>query len=679
MDLAAAEVRVAELRATIRHHNRLYYEQNRPEITDDQYDALLRELAELETAYPELVTADSPTQTVGYKPAEKFAKVEHLAPMLSLGNAMNEAEMREWEGRLYRAGALPEQSPIEYVCEHKLDGLSIELVYRHGKLIRAGTRGDGLIGEDVTANVRTIREIPKSIPAASIHADLLSVRGEIFMKKTDFARLNERQEEDGLKTFANPRNAAAGSLRQLDPAVTAARPLSAFFYAVDDPEKLAVSTHEAVLESLAALGLPVNADRRRCRGIEEAIAFYREMIARRHQLAYDIDGVVVKVDDLRLQESLGAVSRSPRWAVAAKFPAEQAETTVLDIEIQVGRTGALTPVAKLQPVRVGGVTVSNASLHNQDEIDRLDVRLGDVVLIQRAGDVIPEVVQVLKERRDPIGHGPFTIRAKVRDCCPVCGGAIGRNPDEVAWRCFNVSCPAKLVEGIKHFVSKGALNIDGIGDKLVRQLVEKGLVKEPADLFRLTRDDWAGLERMGEKSAQNIVDAIERGKTVKLDRFLYSLGIRHVGEVTARALADAFGSLPAVRAAALDALAAVEDIGPIVAASIQAYFQDPEKSRWIDNLLAAGVAPAWEQRRVDAASPFAGKTVVLTGALAGYSREAAKALILERGGKVAGSVSKKTDWVVAGADAGSKLTKAQELGIPVIDEEKFTRMLEDAS
>jgi len=673
MKPAEAAARVAWLRAEIRRHNRLYYEADRPEITDAQYDDLLRELETLEKEFPALAAPDSPTRTVGFRPAEKFAKVEHLAPMLSLANAMNEAEMCEWDARLKRQAERPADTRIDYVCEYKLDGLSIELVYRRGRLTVAATRGDGMIGEDVTANVATIRAVPKVLPDGA--PDTFSARGEVFMHKADFARLNQRQEEDGQKTFANPRNAAAGSLRQLDSRITAARPLSVFLYAVDDAAKLAALTHRDVLDRLTDLGLPVNPDRRLCRGIEEAIVFYREMIDRRHDLPYDIDGLVLKVDDLSLQRSVGAVSRSPRWAVAAKFPAEQEETTIEEIDIQVGRTGALTPVARLRPVPVGGVIVAHASLHNQDEIDRLDVRPGDVVLIQRAGDVIPEIVAVLKEKRQPDGPGPFSLRDKIGNRCPACDGAIGRAENEVAWRCLNPDCPAKLIEGIKHFVSKAAVNVDGLGDKLVRQVVEKGLVKEPADLYRLSPAQWAGLERMAEKSARNILDALATAKQAKLDKFVYALGIRHVGEVTARALAEAFGSLEKIRAAALDELAAVEDIGPIVAQSIRAFFDEPRQAARVDRLLEAGFAPTWEKKEVAADSPFLGKTVVLTGTLAALPRDRAKARILELGGKVAGSVSKSTDLVVAGPGAGEKLAKAQKLGIRIIDEDEFLALL----
>ncbi len=672
MDRSQAEQRCEHLRQEIARHNRLYYEHDTPEITDAQYDALLRELQDLETRYPDLLTADSPTQTVGQKPADKFEKVEHLAPMLSLQNAMNEDEIREFDQRVKRHLGLAENQPVEYVCELKLDGLSVSLVYRNGRLERAATRGDGAVGEDVTRNVRTIKDIPLTL-AGEVPA-LVDVRGEIFMNKADFAALNARQEEDGQKTFANPRNAAAGSLRQLNPLITAERPLSAYFYALGDPTGL--STHEDTLRRLAGWNLPVNDKRRICREIGEAVEFYRAMIEKRHQLAYDIDGIVIKVNDLALQKRLGAVSRSPRWAIAGKFPAEQVETRVLAIEIQVGRTGVLTPVAKLEPVSVGGVIVRNASLHNQDEIDRLDVRIGDVVVIQRAGDVIPEVVEVKVDRRDPIGHGPFSIRQKVGGVCPSCHGEIVKPEGEVALRCVNPYCPAKIVGGIVHFAAKGALNVDGLGEKLIRQVVEKGLVRSPADLFRLTLSDWAGLERMGEKSAQNVLNALAASKQVKLDRFLVALGIRHVGEFTARTLADAFGSLSALRTATLDELSAIESIGPIVAQAIRDFFDNPAQAKLIDDLLTLGVTPTWEAKDVAANSPLFGKTVVLTGELVSMTRDQAKARILDLGGKVAGSVSKRTNLVVAGPGAGSKLRDAEKLGIEVIDESAFLKLLE---
>ena len=676
MDRQSAEQRIKELRREIRRHNRLYYEQNTPEITDAQYDALLRELQNLEAQYPDLLTPDSPTQTVGEKPAEKFQKVEHLAPMLSLQNAMNEEEIREFDQRVKRQLGWPEKKPVEYVCELKLDGLSVNLIYRQGLLDRAATRGDGLIGEDVTRNVRTIRTIPTALAAGA--PELLDVRGEVFMSKADFQALNTRQEEEGQKTFANPRNAAAGSLRQLDPQITASRPLTAFFYALGDPSAFGLATHEEMLRRLSGWKLPVNPKRELCRHVDEAIAFYRAMIEQRHKLPYDIDGIVLKVNDLQLHKRLGALSRSPRWAVAGKFPAEQAETTVLGIEIQVGRTGVLTPVAKLKPVFVGGVTVQNASLHNQDEIDRLDVRVGDVVVIQRAGDVIPEVVAVRAEKRPPIAPAPFSIRRKVKDQCPSCGGEIVQLEGEVALRCINSKCPAKVIEGIKHFAAKGAVNIDGLGDKLIRQVVEKGLVKSPVDLYRLTLDNWAALERMAEKSAQNILDALAASKQVKLDHFLVALGIRHVGEVTARALADAFGSLKKLREAGFDELSQVEDIGPIVARAICDHFADSGNSQLIDGLLDVGLKPTWVKKEIAADSPFAGKTVVLTGELSSMTRDEAKARILELGGKVSGSVSKKTSLVVAGPGAGSKLREAKKLGVQIMEEDEFLKMLERA-
>jgi DNA ligase (NAD+) len=674
MDQTTAERRINQLRSELRRHNRLYYEDNAPEITDAEYDELLRELQKLESRYPELITADSPTQTVGAKPAEKFQKVAHFAPLLSLQNAMNEEEIREFDQRVKRQLGLAEDAHLEYVCELKLDGLSVNLIYRDGRLERAATRGDGNIGEEVTRNVRTIRSIPALLAAGA--PPLLDVRGEVFMNKADFQALNNRQQEDGQKTFANPRNAAAGSLRQLDPHITASRPLSAFFYAVGDPHALGFATHEEMMRQLAAWKLPVNPQREICRHIDAAVDFYRAMIEKRHHLPYDIDGIVIKVNDLALQKRLGTVSRSPRWAVAGKFPAEQAETTVLDIDVQVGRTGVLTPVAKLEPVFVGGVTVQNATLHNQDEIDRLDVRVGDVVVIQRAGDVIPEIVSVKTDRRPAHATASFSIRRKVHGHCPSCAGEIVQPEGEVALRCINPKCPAKVIEGIIHFAAKGAVNIDGLGDKLIRQVVEKGLVKSPVDLYRLTLDDWAGLERMAEKSAQNILDALAATKQLKLDRFLVALGIRHVGEVTARALAEAFSSLEALRGASLDELSRVEDIGPIVAQAIRDYFDDLDYARLIDELLAVGLAPTWEKKNAPADSPFAGKTVVLTGELASMSRDEAKARIVELGGKVSGSVSKKTGLVVAGPGAGSKLREAQKLNIRVVDEDEFLKLLE---
>ncbi len=673
MDSRQAEKRIQNLRRDIQEHNRRYYRDDSPTVTDAEYDALMRELMDLEKQFPLLATPESPTQKVGAKPSEKFEKYRHALPMLSLGNAMNVEELRDFDARVKKRLELLPMESVEYFAEPKIDGLAVELVYENRKFSAAATRGDGGVGELITQNILTISadQIPRELPADA--PDVLDVRGEVYMKKADFADLNARRDREGQPVFANPRNAAAGSLRQLDPKITAERPLSIFCYAVGRTGPMEFSSQEKCLKTLAAWGFAVNGAVKRCRGVESAAEYYSKTLEGRPALDYDIDGVVVKVNDFALQQSLGQVSRSPRWAIAVKFPAEQVETTVRDIEIQVGRTGALTPVAKLEPVFVGGVTVSSASLHNQDEIERLDVRVGDAVILQRAGDVIPEVVRVLIEKR-PANAQPFSIPEAVQNKCPVCASDIQRLPGEVAYRCVGASCPAQIVEGVKHFASKGAANVDGLGDKIVRQLVENKMIASPADLYTLTRDQWASLERMAEKSADNMLAALEASKSMDLARFLYALGIRHVGEATARALADAFGSLNAVRAASVEKLADVPDIGAVVAASIRGFFDDPKNDEMVRRLEELGFAPAWEKQEQ---GRFAGMTFVLTGTLDTLKRSEAKQLILAQGAKAAGSVSKNTSVVVAGRDAGSKLSKARELGVEIWDEDRFIKELKE--
>ncbi|MCL4234789.1 MAG: NAD-dependent DNA ligase LigA [Deltaproteobacteria bacterium] len=668
MDTHDARSRANDLRRAIAHHNDLYYRRDAPEISDAEYDALMRELADLEARFPEIVTTDSPTNTVGAKPSDKFEKFAHALPMLSLANAMNAGELREFDARIRRQLEWNSADAIEYVAELKIDGLAVELVYEKRRLIAGSTRGDGTVGELITRNLLTIGSIPRELPPDT--PQVLDVRGEVYMRKSDFAALNARREEEGEPTFANPRNAAAGSMRQLDPAVTASRPLSIFLYGLGRTREWRPATHADALGRIASWGFPVNSERRICRGIDEAIAYYESIPAIRETLPYDIDGVVVKVNRIDLQEQLGILSRSPRWAIAAKFPAQQVRTVVEAIDIQVGRTGALTPVARLAPVSVGGVTVSNASLHNQDEIDRLDVRVGDTVVIQRAGDVIPEVVSVDRDAR-PGGTTPFSIPSVIANHCPECGAEIVRLPDEVAWRCVGSACPAKRIESLCHFASKNAMNIDGLGDKLIRQVVEKGLVQNPADIFRLTREQWAALDRMADKSAENLLGTIEAAKATTLRRFVFALGIRHVGEATAKALADAFGSVHAIMDATPEQLASVPDIGPVVAASIRGWFDDPGNRQLALDLLALGVVPAWE--KTDTIGPLAGRTFVLTGTLASMERGEAKRRLEALGATVAGSVSKKTGVVVAGESAGSKLDKARELGVEIWDEERFLR------
>jgi DNA ligase (NAD+) len=670
--------RAERLRREIEHHNHRYYVLDDPEISDAEYDRLMRELVDLEAAHPELVTPDSPTQRVGGKPADEFAKAPHDPPMLSLSNCFSETEFLEFDGRVKKGlsgaggqGDLFEPgTPYSYVAEPKLDGLAVELIYENGVLVTGSTRGDGTTGEDVTANIRTVRNIPLSLAAVAKKGaripKTLAVRGEVVILKKDFERLNETRAAEGEPLFANPRNAAAGSLRQLDPAITAKRPLKMFCYA---PGRLdgGPETHFEFLEWLKSLGLPVGEHNRRCRDAAAVVAYYREMLDRRHSLAFDVDGIAVKVDSFALQRELGAVAKAPRWAIAFKFPPVQETTRITRIVVQVGRTGAMTPVAVLEPVRVGGVEVSRATLHNQDEIDRKDVRIGDMVIIQRAGDVIPEVVKPIVEKRTG-GERKY----RMPDSCPECGTKAERTEDEVVLRCPNPSCPAKLVEAIRHFASRRAMDIEGIGDKLAEQLVAKGLVRSPADLYAISRETWENLDRFAEKSAANIMEALEKSKGTTLRRFVFALGVRHVGEHIAVLLARHFGDIRAVMNATAADMQKIHGIGPEVAAEVEKHFKNPRNRDVVEQLLAAGVKPEIE---VGVGTALAGKTFVLTGALASMTRGQAKDEIEKRGGRVASAVSKKTDFVVAGADAGSKLHKAQSLGVKVLSEDDFAAML----
>ncbi len=667
MDAAA---RITELRAQLAHHSHRYYVLDRPEISDAAYDALLRELEALERAHPQLVTPDSPTQRVGGQALEKFAKVTHRQQMLSLANVFDDQELTDFDERIVKAAG---HGDVAYVCEPKMDGLAIELVYEAGRFVQASTRGDGVIGEDVTANLKTIKSVPLTLlgkPPA-----LLEVRGEVFIKKADFKRMNEQLLAQGEEPFVNPRNSAAGSLRQLDPKLTASRPLSLYVYEVGVVDGRGFETHAEKLGYLAELGLPVNPKRYEVKGRQGVRDAYASLLAERHALPYEIDGLVVKVDELKLRSSLGQVSKSPRWAVAYKFPPEELETKVLGISVTVGRTGAVTPAADLQPVFVGGVTVSRATLHNEDELRRKDVRVGDWVFVRRAGDVIPEVVKVITERRDG-SQQPFTFPT----ACPVCQTALTRAEDGVIWRCPSPSCPAKLAGRLRHFATRTAMDVDGLGDKLCEALVEAGLVRRFSDLYALTPQRLAGLERLGEKSAQNLVEAIAQSKRTTLRRFIYALGIPEVGESTAKALAEAFRSPQALMDADEAQLQAVRDIGPEMAKAIRGHFAHEENRAEVTALLAAGVEPeAPAVIAAPASSPFAGKTVVLTGTLAKLSREQATEAIERQGGKVSGSVSKKTHYVVAGEEAGSKLLKAKELGVPVLDEAAFLALLQTVS
>ncbi len=655
--------RIKKLREQIAYHNHRYYTLDSPEISDATYDKLMNELIALETANPSLVTPDSPTQRVGGAPLEKFTKVTHRQQMLSLGNVFDDGEISEFHARVAeKLGA-----DVDYVCEPKMDGLAIELVYENGRFVQGSTRGDGTLGEDVTPNLRTLRNLPLELKGKNLPR-LLEVRGEVFIKKADFVKMNQKLEAAGEESFVNPRNSAAGSLRLLDSKVTATRPLSIYLYEVGVLEGVSFANHIEKLKWLEQAGLPVNPRRFEAKGLDGIREAYAKLLAERHALPYEIDGLVVKVasEDGRLR--LGQVSKSPRWAVAYKFPPEEVETQVEKIDVQVGRTGALTPVAFLKPVFVGGVTVSRATLHNEDEIARKDVREGDWVFLRRAGDVIPEIVKVIEGRRSG-GEKKF----EMPKACPSCGAPVAREEGKAIARCTGDSCPAQIAGGIRHAATRTALDIDGLGDKLVEQLILHGLVKRHADLYALTVEKLVQLERLAEKSAQNLVDAIARSKKTTLRRLIYALGIPQVGEATAKALAEHFLAVPPLMEASPDQLQAVKDVGPEVAREIHEFFAAPKNRADVQALLDAGVEAAPPER--SAGGPFTGKTIVITGTLSKMSRDEAKEQIERRGGKVSGSVSKKTDFLVAGEDAGSKLTKAKELGVTVLDEQQFAALL----
>ena len=658
----------AALRVQIEQHNHSYYVLDQPTVSDAEYDRLFRELQALELAFPELLRPDSPTQRVGGAPLAAFNEVRHATPMLSLNNAFEQEEVEAFDRRVAEALGSP---LIEYATEPKYDGLAVSLVYENGLLVSGATRGDGTTGEDVTTNLRTVRSIPLRLHGRHAPASL-EVRGEVLMLKADFARLNERQAQLGEKIFANPRNAAAGSLRQLDPRITATRPLTFYAYGTDVAASGLYTRHSETLDALTQWGFPVTRERRVVIGSAGVLAYFADIGARRSQLPFDIDGVVYKVNLLAAQNTLGFVSRAPRFALAHKFPAEEAETLVEAIEVQVGRTGALTPVARLAPVLVGGVTVTNATLHNEDEVRRKDVHIGDTVVVRRAGDVIPEVVRVVAEKRGADAQ-PFIMPLQ----CPVCGSDTSKAEDEVIARCTaGLYCPAQRKQALLHFASRRAIEIEGLGDKLVDQLVDRQLVHTPADLYRLTQETLAGLERMAEKSATNLLAAIEKSKQTTLARFIFALGIRTVGESTAQDLARYFGNIEAVMGADDTALQQVPDIGPVVAHSIAGFFSEPHNRSVVQGLLDAGVR--FEQAAalaLDTAGAAYGKTFVLTGALPTLSRDAATQRIRDCGGKVTGSVSKKTDFVVCGADPGSKQVKAVELGIAILDEAGLLNLL----
>jgi DNA ligase (NAD+) len=674
--MAANDVveKVESLREQIRHHNYLYHVLDAPEIPDVEYDRLVRKLQALEAEHPELVTPDSPTQRVGANPIEAFGTIEHRLPMLSLDNAFSEEELRDFHRRVVDRLELEDGGEhLLYAAEPKLDGAAVSLLYVNGILQQGATRGDGTRGEDITHNVRTIDAVPLKL-IGSDYPESLEVRGEVFMPKAGFEAYNRRARETGEKTFVNPRNAAAGSLRQLDPRLTAERPLDIYVYSVGFVEGRELpDNHSEVLDQLQRWGLKTCPERNVVEGINGCLAYYEDVGARRDSLRYEIDGVVYKVNSRAEQRELGFVSRAPRWAIAHKFPAQEELTVVKGVEFQVGRTGALTPVARLEPVFVGGVTVSNATLHNMDEVNRKDVRIGDTVIVRRAGDVIPEVVSVIRDRR-PKGARKVKLPAK----CPVCESAVLREEGEAVARCTGgLYCSAQRVEALKHFVSRRAMDIDGLGAKLIEQLVSINRIETPAGLFALEKDELASLERMGEKSAQNLIDAIENSKDTTLARFLYSLGIREVGEATAASLAAHFGGLDAIMSASEDDLLSVTDVGPVVASRIRTFFDEAHNREVILRLKDAGVH--WKEsvpRSAPKDGPLAGKTFVLTGTLAAMTRDEAKDRIQALGGKVTGSVSKKTDFVIFGDKAGSKLSKAQQLGVETLDEKQFQMLLE---
>ncbi len=673
--MTEALARATWLRNEIERHNQAYYVQDAPQTSDAQYDLLMRELQALEASYPELITPDSPTQRVGAAPLTAFGSVTHAVPMLSLGNAFEAEDVHAFDKRvadtLKAAGKLSVAEQVNYFCELKLDGLAINLRYERGALVQAATRGDGQTGEDVTSNIRTIKSIPLRLTGEPREMpEVLEVRGEVFMNLADFALLNEAQRTRGEKIFVNPRNAAAGSLRQLDPRITAQRPLRFFAYGWGDVGALQVANHSDMLDWMARLGLPVNVTQHVvAQGAGDLLRYYEQVGARRASLPYDIDGVVYKVNELDAQRVLGFVARAPRFAIAHKFPAQEAFTTLLDIEVQVGRTGAMTPVARLAPVFVGGVTVTNATLHNEDEIRRKDVRIGDTVIVRRAGDVIPEVVGPVLEKRPAFAPQFVMVTA-----CPVCGSAIERLEDEAIARCTGgLFCAAQRKQSLIHAAGRKALDIEGLGEKLVEQLVDRERIHSLADIFTLQAAELAGFERMGQKSADNLIAAIQQAKQPPLGRLIFALGIRHVGETTARDLALHFGSIESLMTASVDELLGVNDVGPVVAGSLARFFAETHNQEIVHALRQQGVEP---QPEVAARSAgLSGKTFVLTGTLPVWSREEASSLIVAAGGKVTGSVSRKTSFVVAGADAGSKLEKARELGVAVLDEDGLRALL----
>jgi DNA ligase (NAD+) len=663
-DKAKAKQQIEQLRTEIERHNRLYYIDAAPEITDREYDQLLATLEDLETRFPEWASPSSPTQRVGGAPLESFASVRHAVPMMSLSNTYSKEELTEFDRRIRKL--IPEDS-FNYVLEPKIDGVAISLRYEHGELVRAVTRGDGTTGDDVTANIRTIKSIPLRLTDMMPPA-VLEVRGEIYMDTGGFIRMNERRQDAGLEPFANPRNACAGSLKLLDPREVAARPLDAIFYATGELDGVSFDTHEQMLQALRAYGLRITPDYWLSDGIEEILRRLDELEQLRHEFPFEMDGGVIKVNERRLYEPLGYTAKSPRWAVAYKYEPEQAETTLHAISIQVGRTGVLTPVAELEPVQLAGTTVKRATLHNEDEIRRKDIKIGDRVLIEKAGEIIPAVVKVLTEKRTG-AEAEFSMPT----ACPICDAEVEKREGEVALRCINLQCPAQVKNWIAHFASRGAMDINGLGESLVEQLVDSGLVKNPAELYALKKVEVLGLERMGEKSADNLIKGIEESRKRPFERVLFGLGIRHVGKGAANILASEFGTIDALISAGTERLESIRDIGPIVGKSVVDYFQSAEARRVVDALRAAGVNFA--QEKAAASNELEGLTFVLTGSLETMTRDEGGDKVRARGGRVSSSVSKKTSYLVAGENAGSKLAKAEELGVTILNEEQFIALL----
>src|SRR4030066_1341404 len=661
--------KVEELREKINYHNYLYHVLDQPEITDAEYDRVFDQLVQLEKKYPELVTPDSPTQRAGGGPLTEFKTIRHSLPMLSLNKASSEEEFLDFHSRVLELSGTDEKR-IKYAVEPKFDGLAVEIVYENGVFTLGSTRGDGIIGEDVTQNLKTIKTIPLKLLSKSAKVPkLLEIRGEVIIPKKDFEKLNKEREKKGEPLYANPRNTAAGSVRQLDPRITAARPLGMFAHGIGLLENGKLSSHSEILKYLKQSGIRVNENWKLCHTVEEVINFYEKILEIRDKLDYELDGIVIKVDDFALQNKLGGLSRSPRWAIAWKFPPQQEQTQILDIQVNVGRTGALTPVAILKPVRVGGVEVRRATLHNEDEMNKKDVRIGDIVIIQRAGDVIPEVVQVIKANRTGKEK-----KFKFPDRCPVCGSKVERLEGEATYRCTGIACPAQLKERISHFASKGGLNMEGLGYKFIEQMVDLGLVKDPADLFYLEKKDLMKMERMGEKLASNLLKAIENGKKTDLPHLIYALGIRNVGEHMAQVLAREFKSIDSLAKRKPEELTEIFEIGPIVAQSIYNFFHDQKNLKILEKMKKAGlVFPI--HKEVTKKTPITGKFFVLTGGLASFSRDEAKRILESMGARVASSVSKTTDFVVVGENPGSKLAEAQKLGIKTLKEEEFKKLI----